>query len=278
LTYNKKPIGPNSTLGLAASAYTFVNVSNLTSRNIPHRALPAHRIYALVQSSVVLDSYAIVNNRIFNGGASPEAVATARHRPVPQVALRAVSSQDAAGLALDRKTLAVYVPPAAPPAGQSVADTSHPQATLEKLPREEPGALAENDSAEAAVVPVASNVGEVPVQLPPLHYPSTAGAPMVRRHPGEIAMDSTPNVTPIHRGWSHGIVVPAVEHPSTPAPRFEGFNPPARQSEPPHYSVENRPAHVENRPAPVEPAHVAPPAPAPAPAPSPSSSGSKSGK
>jgi len=269
LTYNSKPIGPNSTLGLPASAYTFVNVSNLTSRNIPRRAVPAHRINALVQSSAVLDSYAIVNNRIFNGGASPEAVGAGRHRAVPQVALRAVSSPDAAGLALDRKTLAVYVPPAASP-----ADSAHSQAASEKLTKAEPGALAVNDSAEAAVVPVASNVGDVSVRLPPLHYSSPGVAPIVRRHAGEIAMDSTPNPGPIQRGWSHGIVTPSVEHPTTPAPRFGGFNPPARPSEPTRFAAESHPVPAENRPAAAEPAHVAAPAPAvSAPAGSPAKSG-----
>ena len=275
LTYNSRHIGPNGSFGLPASAYTFVNISNLTSRNIPRRAAPATRVKTLVQASVVLDSYAIVNNRIFNGGASPEAVASARHRAVPQLSLRAVSSPDAAGLALDRKTLTVYVPPASSPAGQPAADTSHPQATSEKLPKEEPGTLAENESAEAAVVPVASSVGDVPVQLPPLRYPSYAGAPMGHRHAGEIVLDSAPN----QRGWPRGVVSPAVEHPSTPAPRFEGYNPPARQSEQPRFAVDSRPATRENQAAHVEPAHVAPPAPAPTPSPSPSSSGSsKSGK
>jgi hypothetical protein len=275
LTYNSKPVGPNSTLGLPASAYTFVNISNLTSRNLPRRVVPAPRVNSLVQSSVLLDSYAIVNNRIFNGGASREAVAAARRRAVPQVALRAVSSPEAAGLAQDRKTLDVYVPAATSQAGQTAANTPHAEPAAQSLPNEELGALAQNNSAEAVAVPVASNVGEAPVQLPPLHYPSSASEPGVRRHAGEIAMDSAPNSTPGQHGWSRGRATATVEHPATPAPRFQGFNPPARQSEPSRSAMDSRSAPVENRPAPVEPAHVAPPAPAPSPS---ATSPAKSGK
>jgi hypothetical protein len=270
LTYNSKPIGTNSTLGLPAWAYTFVNVSNLTSRNIPRRALPAQRNNALVQSSAVLNNYSIVSNRIFNGGAHPGAVGTARHRAVSQVALRAVSSLDEAGLGLDRKTLTVYVPPAV-----SSPDSARSPAASEKLPKEEPGALAANDSAAAAMEPAPSNLGDVPVQLPPLHYSSSGGAPMVRRNAGEIALDATPNPAPMQRGWPHGVLTPSVQHPTTPAPRLGGFNPPARPVEPTRIAVDSHPAPVESRPAQAEPAHVTPPAP---PVSAPIASPSKSGK
>jgi hypothetical protein len=277
LTYNGKPIGANATLGLPASAYTFVNISNLTSHNLPRRVVPAPRIKALVESSVLLDSYAIINNRIFNGGASPDAVAAARQKAVPQVTLRGVSSPDAAGLALDRKTLAVYVPATASPAGQTAANTPRAETSSEKSPAHEPGALAENDSAEPAAVPVTSEAGDVSVQLPPLRYPSSAGVPMVGRHPGEINVNSSPNPAPPRRDWPRGFASAAVERPAAPAPapRFDGSNPSARQAESPRFAVESRPAQAENRPAPVEPARVAPPAPAPAPSPA---SSSKAGR
>jgi hypothetical protein len=276
LTYNGKPAGPNATLGLPASAYTFVNVSNLASRNLPRRAAPAPRVKALVQSSVVLDSYAIVNNRIFNGGANPETVAAARRRAVPQVTLRAVSSQDAAGLGLDRKTLTVYVPAAASPgasaAAPSAANTPRSQTAVEKLPGREPLMLAENDSAKAPAMPAASSDGEVSVQWPPLRYPSSASPQVLRPyHGGNLASSSSPsapNPAPVRRDWPREFATTAVEHPATPAPRLEGFNPPSRQVEAPHFAVESHPAAAE-------PAHVAPPAPAPAAS---SSSSSKSGK
>lgn len=286
LTYNGKPAGPNATLGLPASAYTFVNVSNLASRNLPRRAMPAPRVKALVQSSVVLDSYAIVNNRIFNGGANPETVAAARRRAVPQVTLRAVSSQDAAGLGLDRKTLTVYVPPAASPGASasdlSAANTPRSQTALEKLPGREPLMLAERESAKAPAVSAASSEGEVSVQLPPLRSPSSASPQVLRPyHGGNLApsaSQSAPNPMLARRDGPRLFATPAVEHPATPAPRLEGFNPPVRQVEAPHFAVESHPVPVENHPAPVEPVHVAPPPPpAPAPAAS-SSSSSKSGK
>jgi hypothetical protein len=85
---------------------------------------------------------------------------------------------------------------------------------------------------------------------------------------------SAPDATPAHRHWPRGFGATAVEHPATPAPRFDGFNPSGRQIELPRAAMESRPAQVEYRPAPVEPARAAP---APA-APSSSSIPSKSGK
>jgi hypothetical protein len=263
LTYNGKPAGPNATLGLPPSAYTFVNISNFTSRNLPRRVVPAPRINALVQSSVLLDSYAIINNRIFNGGANPEAVAAARHRPVPQVNLRAVSSPDAAGLAMDRKTLAVYVPPATPAgastAGQSAANSTRAEAPAERSPSQEPGPLAENELAEAPAAPAASTGADVAVQLPPLHYPSPANPSGVRQRGHGTAMDSPPN-SPLagQRDWPRSLAAATVQHPATPAPRFESFNLPARQAEPPRPAIELHPAPAEIHAAPAEPARAAP--------------------
>jgi hypothetical protein len=268
LTYKNQPIGPNATLGLPASAYTFVNLSNLTSRNLPRRAVPASRLSALVQSSVILDTYAIINNRIFNGGAKLEDVAAVRQKPVPQVALRAVTSQDAAGLALDRKTLAVYVPSAASATGQSAASASRPQETAEKLTSPDPAMLAEDDSTAASAVPAAYNGSDVPVQLPPLRYPPSKSQAGIRRHQGDNSVENTLDAALAKRDWTRGFSS-SVEHPATTAPRFDGFNPPAHQAESPRFAV-------ENHSGPVEQAHAAP-APAPA-ASAPSASSSKSGK
>jgi hypothetical protein len=257
LTYNSKPVAATSTLGLPASAYTFVHLGSLTSHNLPRRAEPATRIKTLVEPSVLMDSYSIVNNRIFNGGASREAVAAARGKAVPQVTLRSVSAPETAGLAMDRKTLAVYVPSANSPAGQSAATTAGTQAAGEKSQGQETSMIAENNSAEAAALPVAPNDGDVSVQLPPLHYPSSASPPLAHsRH-------RVTNLAP-----SRGFPATTVEHPSTPAPRLDEFNPPVRQAESPRFAV-------ENRAAPVQPAHAAPPAPAPV---SSSAGSSKSGK
>jgi hypothetical protein len=280
LTFNGVAAGPNATLGLAASAYSFVSAGSLTSRNLPRHVLPAGRAKDLVHDSVLLNNYTIVNNRIFNAGVSRETVAAAAHKAVPEVALRAVASPQAAGLAMDRKTLAVYVPPAssagAAASAQSVTDKSRVQAQTDNVPSQEPAVLAENKYADEEVVPAEASKGDIAVQLPPLHYPASSSPPVVRHHDRNVIIASGSDATPANRDWPSGFGRTAVQHPATPAPapRYDGFNPPARQGESPRLGVENRPAPVESRGAPVEPARAAP-----APAPAPSSSGnSKSGK
>jgi hypothetical protein len=284
LTYLGKPAGSHSTFGLSSSAYTFVNTGDLTSRHLPRRVLPANQVNSLVQITVVIDNYAIVNHRIFNGGASREAVAAAAHKAVPEVTLRAVSSPEAAGLGMDRKTLAVYRPAVsgASPAGPRVINNSRVQAAAERLPSQKPIVLAENDPADAAVMPVAPDGGELSVQLPPLRYAAPAGPPVVGRHHRDSMVASAPNPATAGHNGPRGFGTTAVEHPSTPAPapRFNGFNPPGRQIEPPRVAMENRPVRIENRPvqvesrpAPVQPARAAPAPAAPAAAASPSKSG-----
>jgi hypothetical protein len=277
LTYNHQPAGPRATFGLPASAYSFVSVSNLISRNLPRRVVPAARAMDLVQNSALLDSYALVNKRIFNGGVSREAVAAAAHKALPEVALRAVSSPEDAGLAMDRKTLAVYLPAAssagASPSAQFVMNKPRVQAQPEKLPDQEPAMLAENNSADATVVPIEPSSGDISVQLPPLHYPAASTSPPgVRHRPQSVIIASGSDSTPASRNWPLGYGRTAVERPVTPAPapRSDGFNAPAHQAESPRLAV-------ENGSAPAQPAHAAPAA-APAPAPPSSTGGSKTGK
>jgi hypothetical protein len=278
LTYLGQPAGPHPTFGLPPSAYTFVNTGNLTSRHLPRQVAPPSRVSTLVHDSVVIDSYAIVNNRIFNGGASRQAVAEAAHKPVPEVALRGVASPEAAGLAMDRKTLAVYCPAvssAGPsPAGPLVINHSRVQATAEKLPSQEPIVLAENNPNAAAVMPVEPDGAEQSVQLPPLRYPATDSPLVVHQHRRNNMLASAPDSTPANRTRPRGLGATAAQHPTTPAPRFDGFNPSGRQTELPRAAMESRPAPVAYPPAPVEPARAAP---APV-GPSSSSSPSKSGK
>jgi hypothetical protein len=280
LTYLGKTAGPYATFGLPSSAYTFINIGDLTSHHLPHRVLPALQVASLVQSTVVIDSYALVNHRIFNGGASREAVAAASHKAVPEVTLRTVSSPDAAGLAMDRKTLAVYCPPVSS-AGATAArplalNNPRVQATAEKSPHQEPIVLAENDAADASGLPVAPEGGDPSVQLPPLRYPAPADPLVVRHRHRNNMVSAAPDATRAIRDGRRGFGPTTVEHPSTPAPtpRFDAFNSPGRPMEPPRFTMENRPAPLENRPAAVEPPH---PAPAP-PAPSSFSSTSRSGK
>jgi hypothetical protein len=284
LTYLGKPAGPNPTLGLAPSAYTFVSTGNLTSRHLPRRVVPVSRVNSLVKNTVVIDSYAIVNNRIFNGGANREAVAAAAQKAVPEVTLRAVSSPQAAGLTRDRKTMAVYCPAVssagASPAGPIVINHSRVEAAAEKAPSQEPIVLAQNDAADAAVMPIEPDSGEQSVQLPPLHYPMPASPVAANQHRRDNMAASAPVSTPANRNWPRRSGATAVAHPATPAPRFDGFNPSGRQIELPRASMESRPplapqpSQVEYRAAPVETARAAP---APAATPS-SSSPSKSGK
>ncbi len=264
LTYLGNPAGPNPTFGLAASAYTFVSTGDLTSRHLPRRVLPARQANALVHGTVVIDSYAIVNNRIFNGGASREAVAAAAHKPVPEVGLRAASSPEAAGLAMDRKTLAVYCPPASSTSAASakplVINHSRDEAAAEKSASQEPFELAENDRANVAVTPVPSDNDASPVQLPPLRYGARGGPMAVQEHRRDNMVAAAPGSPAPRRDWPRGYAPAALEQPATPAPapQVNRYNPGVRQVEPPRLPpVENRPPPVEYRPAP-EPPRAAP--------------------
>jgi hypothetical protein len=258
LTYLGQPAGANPTFGLSASAYTFVNTGDLTSRHLPRHVLPARQAGALVRNTTVIDSYTIVNNRIFNGGASREAVAAAANRPVPEIGLRAVSSPEAAGLARDRKTLAVYCP-AASPAGASPAQPRVSNHSGNEATAEESMVLAENDRAEASATPVVSDEGEQSVQLPPLRYGAPGVPAVAQQHRRNNLAAAAPGLTPARRDWPRGYGPTPVERPATPAPapQYNAYNSGARQSEPTRPAVENRPAAVEYRPAP-EPLRAAP--------------------
>ena len=257
LTYNSKPIGPHTTLGAPAWAFSFVSVGNLVSRNLSRHVLPAAQAEDVARRSKLLDSYAIVNNRIFNKGINRDAVASATHKAVPEVTLRAVSNPEAAGLALDRKTLSVYLPPAsssgASSSGQWAANKSQVQARTEAPPKQDEAMYAENDPGDATAVPPEPANGDLSVRLPPLRYPDSSSPPAVHRHPRNVIIASPPNSMAGNRDWSPGYGAIAVEHPTAPAPapRFDGFNPPVRQVEPQRVLT-------ENRPAPVEPARAAP--------------------
>jgi hypothetical protein len=277
LTYLGQPTAPRATLGLAPSAYTFVNTSNLTTRHLTHHVLPRSRAGELAQNSVLIDSYAIVNNRIFNGGASREAVAAAAEKAVPEVTLRSVSSPEAAGLARDRKTLTVYCPPvssaAASPAEPLVINHARVQAMAEKMPSQEPIILAANNPDDTSLMPVEPDGAGQSVQLPPLRYPAPDGPAGVHPHRRYSMAAAAPDSMPPNAAWPRGYGVTAVQHPAAPAPRFDGYYPSGRQVELPRTPTESRPAPVEYRPAPVEPPRAAPAPAAPASSPSTSKSG-----
>ncbi|HEY3860907.1 MAG TPA: DUF6600 domain-containing protein [Verrucomicrobiae bacterium] len=265
LTYKNKPAGANATFGLPASAYTFVQAGSLASRNLPRRAAPASRISALFQSSVLLSTYSIVNNRIVNGGISPADVASARQRAVRQVSLRTVSSRDAAGLGLERGALSVYVPASF---SKGAANESSPAASAERPPSREPVMLADNITPEAAAAADEAGAAAVPAQLPPLRYPSPPTPGVVQRPMRKIGGEMIPHSLAARPNWQGGFPVAAVERPSSRAPRFESYNQSARQVDMRRPPVEFRTAPAEaSRPA-VEyhPAQVQAPRPAPEPA------------
>jgi hypothetical protein len=286
LTYNNKPAGRNGRLGLTSLAYTFVSAGNLIGRNLPRHAVPASQARDLARSSALVDSYAVVNNRIFNKGIDRDTVAAAAHKSVPEVALRAVSSPESAGLTRDRKTLGVYVPAVSATAASSSAQPVMNKSARMENPAQEPVMLAENKPADGEVVPAEPNSEVTSVQLPSLHYPEPSSPPAVHHHPQRnVIIASGNDAMPASRDGQPAFGRTALERPSSPAPvpRYEGFNrPPAGQGEPPRIVAETRPpaaeiraAPVEIRAAPVEPVRVAP---APAAVSSPSSGSSKSGK
>ena len=260
LTYGSQPAGHGSGLGLAASSYSFVSTGNFLARNLPRHAAPAPRVASLVKTTSVIDGYAIVNNRIFNGGISRDAVAVAARKPVPEVALRSVSSPQSAGLAPDHKTLAVYLPRRS---GASAAAALCPARFPSANPQHWRGIMAPHPS---------------PLRLGPMtpHRPSNCRRCVTRILPARRArhlrlqsgsLAAAPQSQAVKHGWPRDSRVPAVERPSTPAPRLESPAWGQRQAAPR--------ALPESRPAPVEPAR--PTAPAPVPQSSPAST-SKSGK
>jgi hypothetical protein len=276
LSFNSKPVGPNATLGLPPSAYSFVNVGSLTRHNVSQHLVSPIKAKELVQTSVLLDSYSLVHNRVFNKGVSSEVVAAAAQKPVRKFNLRSVASQEGAGLSKDGKTMAVYLP--------SSLSSATPQSTTQSKsqPRgqtdgvtispEEPVMLAENKPANEQIMSGESNLRGAS-ELPSLHYPANGNSSGAYHHAGVIIASGADAASP-NRDWAPGYARPVVERPNTPAPlpRYDGYRPPTAQAEPTHMPLENRPAPIEVKSAPVEPAHaMAAPAAA-------SSGGSKSGK
>jgi hypothetical protein len=262
LTYGRQPAGHNPSLGLAASSYTFVSAGNFLSRNLPRRAVPAQRAAALVQVTSVIDGYALVNNRIFNGGISREAVAVAAHKAVPEIALRAVFSPKSAGLGPDGKTLAVYLPGHAGESGAAPASAG-------TLPVNKSADLAGDDGAEPAIEAPGSAGARPIVQLPPLRYPVPSSPPRAGSHGPSASSAAGLESQGVRHGRPREAGMIAVERPSSPAPALES---------PASGQREARPRAVaENRPAPVEPPRAVAPAPAPPPQPS-SAPASRSGK
>jgi hypothetical protein len=263
LTYLGHPAGANPSFGLTASSYTFVNTGNLTGRHLPHHVLPAPRVNELVHNTVVIDGYAMVNNKIFNGGVSREAVAAASTKPVTEVSLRSVSSAQAAGLAMDRKTLAVYVPAVGSPGAASAKtvamNDSRAEAPTERASSQEPATVADNEAGETGMTPGEPDGGQQGVELPPLHYPAPPAPQVIHPPRRDAMMAAASQAPPGKHGFPRGYAGTAVEHPSTPAPRMDGLNLPARQNEMPRATMENRPAPNEYRPAPAEPPRVAMP-------------------
>jgi len=261
LTYGSQTAGRNSTLGLAPSSYAFVSTRNFLNRNLPRSAVPASRAAALVQITSVIDGYAIVNNSIVNGGISRDAVAVAARQVVPEVVLRAVSSPAAGGFALDRKTLAVYLPAHAGASPPSPA-LSGPLAINKSA--ESTAMLAENRGGNSAAQPLGSDAEPI-VELPALRFPAPSSPPMARDHGPSGSSISAPESQAVHHGWRRQPRTSVVESSASPAPSIEGAAGVQREAQPR--------AVAENRPAPVESVR----APAPPPAPS-STTTSKSGK
>jgi len=282
LTYDNHLVGRNATLGLSASAYHFVNTGGLVGHNLPHRVVPPAQAKDLAHNSELLSGYTIVNHRIFNNGISREVVASAAQRPVRQVALHAVSSPETAGLAMDRKTLGVYVPPASSAsASVSTQSVMNKPAQREVAASQNADVLAENRPVEEEPVSTEPSSDVTPVQLPSLHYPPSDSPQAVHRHPRGVIIASGSDAAPIHRDWQPRFGTTAMERPVTPAPvpRYDGFNPGVGQGEAARPAMEGRAVQPEIRPAPAEirPAPVQPARSAPAPSSS-SSSSSKSGK
>ncbi len=260
LTFNSKPVGPNFTFGLPSSAFSFVNISSLTKRRLPTRVAPAKLVGELVRTSVSVDNYSIVKNRIFNAGVATERVAAASKAPVPQVTLRATSSLDSSGLAKDKKTLAVYVPPVAAPATSSSAEMANTERSRDESSAD--AALARPSSP----APGLEGYGQGPAQLPPLRYSRSVNpnrSPAYNRFAAE-----SPEAG---QRWQNGPRAFANEE------RFGGQMRHAEEDnraqthppEPPHFAPESHPS-----PPPAEPARAA----AASASPASSSSSSKTGK
>ncbi len=258
LTYNSKPVGANFLFGLPSSAFTFVNISSLTKRRLPTRVAPAKMAGELIRTSVSVDNYSIVKNRIFNAGVDIEKVSS--KALVTQVTLRATSSLDSAGLAKDKKTLAVYVPPVTSPAPSSAAEMADAERSRGESSAET--ALARPSSP----APGLEGYGQGPSPLPPLRYSHGLNpnrSPAYNRFAAE-------SPAPEQR-WQNGPGAFANEERSGgPSHHAEDESrAPTHPPEPPRAAPESHPS-----PPPAEPARTA----AASASPASSSSSSKTGK
>jgi hypothetical protein len=188
MNVNSKPVGPN----LPLSAYTFVRIGNLTHRNLPHHLAPASQISGLKEKGVVI-----------NAGVSPETVAAAARKAVPEIKLSAATSEDGAGLATDSKASAVDHPglssPESLPPAPLALNNHHAHGRATKASTQESSALIRGDAS---------------VQLPPLRNPAPNNAPVALRQQREVKPPRVPmQARPAQAEPPRAAVAPAAPSP-----------------------------------------------------------------
>jgi hypothetical protein len=127
--------GLNVSYGLSAAWFTFVPHHHFLARNPGRFAAPGSRAAALFQSSRPVNNYSFSGRRILNTGVSAEQIAAATKTAVPKLALKEVSSPEAAGGGSAGRSLAVFRPNAAAPAVRPAPEKATRPVMINKTPR-----------------------------------------------------------------------------------------------------------------------------------------------
>jgi hypothetical protein len=137
--------GFKTSYGLNAASFTFVPQTHFLAHNPGQFAVERPRAVGMFRSSAPVNNYSFSGGRILNLGVSAGQIATATGTKVPKMALREVSSPEAAGDKSVGRNLAVFRPNLDAQATKVIAEketppvlinkTAHPFATDAVTPR-----------------------------------------------------------------------------------------------------------------------------------------------
>ncbi len=121
--------------GLSAAAFTFVPHRHFLARNPGQFAAARPRAADIFRSSVPVNNYSFSGGRILNLGVSAGQIAAATGTTVPKMALKEVSSPEAAGGKSTERNLAVFRPNLDAPATKAIAEKTTQPVFINHTPR-----------------------------------------------------------------------------------------------------------------------------------------------
>ena len=121
--------------GLNAAAFTFVPQKHFLAHNPGQFAAARPRAADIFTSSVPVNNYSFSGARILNLGVSAGQIAAATGTAVPRMALKEVSSPEAAGGKSAGRDLAVFRPNPEVPATKAIAEKETPPVLINHTPR-----------------------------------------------------------------------------------------------------------------------------------------------